>query len=66
MARDRKGASADFKEAVKRYGDEQREIEKIARQKEHDRDAKSAEGISYSISITGMRLVWQFSKWQSH
>ena len=35
---------ADFKEAVKRYGDEQREIEKIARQKEHDRDEKSAEG----------------------
>jgi type II secretory pathway pseudopilin PulG len=34
---------ADFKEAVKRYADEQQQIEKMARQKEHDRDAKSAE-----------------------
>ena len=34
---------ADFKEAVKRYADEQQQLEKMARQKEHDRDAKSAE-----------------------
>ena len=35
---------AEFKTAAKRYGEEQREIEKIARQKERERDAKSAEG----------------------
>jgi len=34
----------EFKAAAKRYGEEQREIEKIARQKERERDAKSAEG----------------------
>jgi hypothetical protein len=33
-----------FKAAAKRCEDEQREIEKIARQKERERDAKSAEG----------------------
>ena len=35
---------ADFKAAANRYGEEQRAIEKIARQKERERDAKSAEG----------------------
>jgi hypothetical protein len=34
----------DFKVAARRYEGEQREIEKIARQKERERDTKSAEG----------------------
>jgi hypothetical protein len=35
---------AKFEGAIKKYGEEQREIEKIARQKEHERDMKSTEG----------------------
>ncbi len=35
---------AKFEAAIKKYGEEQREIEKIARQKEHERDMKSTEG----------------------
>ena len=35
---------AKFEAAIKKYGEEQREIEKIARQKEHERDMKSIEG----------------------
>lgn len=34
----------EFKSAATRYGAEQREIEKIARQKERERDGKSGEG----------------------
>ena len=34
----------EFKSAATRYGGEQREIEKIARRKERERDAKSTEG----------------------
>ncbi len=34
---------SNFDAAVKRYGEEQREIQKVAREKEHERDAKSAE-----------------------
>ncbi len=34
---------AKFDAAIKKYGDEQRQIEKLARQKEQERDAKSAE-----------------------
>ena len=34
----------DFEVAARRYEDQQREIEKIARQEERERDAKSAEG----------------------
>src|SRR5262249_10267629 len=55
---------ADFKEAVKRYGDEQREIEKMARQKEHDRDAKAAEADQifdqhhrYAISVAIFKVA---------
>ena len=33
----------DFEVAVKRYAEEQKEIQKVAREKEHERDAKSAE-----------------------
>jgi len=34
---------ADFDTAIKRHGDEQKEIQKTAREKEHERDIKSAE-----------------------
>ena len=33
----------DFDAMAKRYGEEQKEIQKVAREKEHERDAKSAE-----------------------
>jgi hypothetical protein len=35
---------ANFEATIKKYGDEQREIEKIAREKERERNAKSSEG----------------------
>ena len=34
---------ADFDAAIKRHGDEQKEIQKTAREKEHERDVKSVE-----------------------
>ena len=38
-----KEPTADFDTAIKRHGNEQKEIQKTAREKEHERDVKSAE-----------------------
>src|SRR5262245_10416623 len=57
---------ADFKEAVKRYGDDNKQTGKIAGQRNTTAMRSQPRPISYSISIIGMPLAWQFSKWQSH
>ena len=55
---------AELKSAVTRYGEEQREIEKITRQMEHERDAKSEEGDQlfqqhhrYTISVAIFQIA---------
>lgn len=51
---------ANFEETIKGYGDEQRQIQKVARQKEQERDAKTGEadelfrrhnGLAKSVAI---------------
>jgi Domain of unknown function (DUF4337) len=57
---------ANFEAAVKRYAVEQEEIQKAAREREHERDAKSAEADHLFHRITASRSAWRSSRWRSH